>query len=78
MTDDEDPRERLIRAARKYRTIEKIRDELEAAIVNALRSGMQPGEVARLAESAVTDRRIRQIAREHGIEPGKPGRKPKS
>lgn len=73
---DADPRQRLIKATRRYRSLESAREEVEAAIVAALRAGIPPTEVAEL--SPLTDRRVRQIAREHGIEKGAPGRKPRT
>lgn len=73
MTDPDSARQRLIRATRRYRSLEKARAELEEAVIDALRARIPPTEVAEL--SPWTDRHVRNMAREHGIERAAPGPK---
>lgn len=74
-----DARTTLAAAGRRYRRTETAHDnarrELLGSIVDALRSGVGPAEVARL--STLADRQVRRIARENGIEPAPPGMKPR-
>jgi hypothetical protein len=67
----------LDEATRRYRETEQTHDEARTAavdaVVAALRSGMRPTDVT--AKSPFTAAYVRRIAREHGIEPAKPGPK---
>lgn len=71
--------DRLIAATKRYESlnerVEKARQEVIAAVVNALREGELPTKVAEA--SPYTAPHVRKIAREHGIEPGTPGLKPR-
>lgn len=70
----------LERATRKYerasKALEGAREEVIAAIVAELRSGTAPTVVAR--RSPFEAAYVRRIAREHDIEPARPGPKPKA
>ncbi|MER7280574.1 hypothetical protein ABT369_39655 [Dactylosporangium sp. NPDC000244] len=70
MTKDE-ARQILGTAKTKYRRTEdahkKARDELQEAVVEALRAGVGPSEAARL--SGFTDAYVRKLARGAGIPP---------
>lgn len=70
----------LDQATRRYKRTEKAHAEARDAAVHlviaALRDGQGPTEVAR--RSPFTAAYVRRIAREHDIEPAKPGPKKRS
>lgn len=70
----------LDEATRRYGHTERehadARDRVVSAVVTALREGMSPTEVA--ARSPFTPAYVRRIAREHDIEPARPGPKKKA
>ncbi|MEU4558603.1 hypothetical protein AB0F72_09435 [Actinoplanes sp. NPDC023936] len=53
---------------------EKAREDVIGTVVTALRAGVPPTVVA--TTSGFTAAYVRKIARDHGIEPAKPGIKP--
>lgn len=67
----------LAEATAHYRETEaahsEARDAAAAAVVEALRAGARPTDVT--ARSPFTAAYVRRIARDHGIEPAKPGPK---
>lgn len=69
--------EALDQATRHYRKTEAAheasREASVQAVVAALRGGKRPTDVA--ARSPFTPAYVRRIAREHGIEPARPGPK---
>lgn len=69
----------LTAATRKFNRTkaahEAAKDEVVTAVVEALRAGERPTDVAE--NSPFTSAYIRRIAREHGIEPAQPGPKAK-
>jgi hypothetical protein len=69
----DDPRADLRRATKKYEQYLKVREEVERAIVAALKAGVPQTEVTTL--SPFTERYVRTIARNNGIEPAPPGPK---
>ena len=68
--EDADPREVIRAATRRYnrtkKAHEEARDEVTEAIVAALKAGVRPTAVEE--DSPFKAARIRQIARDHGIE----------
>jgi hypothetical protein len=78
-----DPQEALARLeveARRFRRTEKAHDKQReatvAAVIDALRAGAPPTEVA--ARAPFSDRYMRRIAREHGLAPRRKGMPPKA
>lgn len=71
MTEPDKARETLTTAKTRYRRTEDAhtaaRDDLKAAVVDALRAGVGPSEVARL--SGFTDAYVRKLARAAGLPP---------
>ncbi|MFJ4343155.1 hypothetical protein [Streptomyces sp. NPDC088915] len=72
-----DAEQALDHATRQYRKTEEAHEEARqaaiTAVVTALRDGMRPTDVTE--RSPFTAAYVRRIAREHGIEPAKPGPK---
>jgi hypothetical protein len=72
-----DSMEALDQATRRYRKTEAAHDEARnsaaKAVVEALRAGQRPTDVAE--HSPFTAAYVRRIARDHGIEPARPGPK---
>ena len=64
-------RARLVAATARYEEIPTIRQELHEAIVEALREGMRPTEVAAL--SPYTEARVRGIRADAGLPPARKG-----
>ncbi|MFB9187429.1 hypothetical protein ACFFX1_55675 [Dactylosporangium sucinum] len=71
MTDADNARQNLTAAKTNYRRTEdahtKARNELQEAVVAALRAGVGPSEAARL--SGFTDAYVRKLARAAGLPP---------
>lgn len=69
MTDEMDPLELIDASTARYRETEKAHEEARQAVVNAvlnaLRAGKRPTDVA--GRSPFTDSYIRRVARENGI-----------
>lgn len=72
-------REDLAAATRRYRRAEKaltdVRDEVTGLVVKALREGVTPTEATDLSPFSASH--VRNVAREAGIEPARPGPKPR-
>lgn len=72
-----DPMDALDQATSRYRDTEAAHDEARnaatQAVVEALRAGKRPTDVA--DRSPFTAAYVRRIARERGIEPARPGPK---
>ncbi|MFI6732135.1 hypothetical protein ACIBI9_04310 [Nonomuraea sp. NPDC050451] len=70
-----DPLDKLDESTRRYRETEKAheasRKEVTDDVVDALREGKRPTDVA--AHSPFTDAYVRRIARENGVEPAPRG-----
>lgn len=68
--------EALAGSTRRYRRTEKAHEEARDAtiadVVTALRAGARPTDV--VEQSPFTAAHVRNIAREHGIEPARKGR----
>ncbi|GGY78761.1 hypothetical protein GCM10010363_69600 [Streptomyces omiyaensis] len=72
-----DAEQALDQATRQYRKTEEAHEEARqaaiTAVIAALRGGMRPTDVTE--RSPFTAAYVRRIAREHGIEPARPGPK---
>lgn len=77
MDDVEELKTGLAEDAERYRRGDQMRREASDAalskVLALLRAQVPPSEVTRL--SPFSDAYVRRIAREHGIEPGRPGPK---
>lgn len=77
MSRERDPLDVLDEATRHYRQTEEAhkeaRDAAITAVVAALKAGKRPTDVA--ARSPFTDAYVRRVAREHGVEPARKGKR---
>lgn len=75
MSEEKSPLDALAEATRRYRRTETAHEEarrvVTAAVLDALRAGERPTDVAE--RSPFTDAYIRRFARENGIEPRRKG-----
>ncbi|WP_367134486.1 MULTISPECIES: hypothetical protein [Streptomyces] len=72
-----DEMEALVEATRRYRETERAHEEAREdaieAVVSALRAGKRPTDVA--DRSPFSPAYVRRIARDHEVEPARPGPK---